>query len=124
MHNWFLLSLVAPILWSIINHIDKFILSKYEEGRGVGALLIFSSLSSVIVLPVLAIFYRSKIFDVSFTDGFILLFAGLLSAAGFYFYLRAMNIEEASVVVPLFQFDPVFGYLLGFFILQESLNFF
>src|SRR3989344_3577934 len=122
MHNWFLLSLVAPILWSIINHIDKFILSKYEEGRGVGALLIFSSLSSVIVLPVLAIFYRSKIFDVSFTDGFILLFAGLLSAAGFYFYLRAMNIEEASVVVPLFQFDPVFGYLLGFFILQESLN--
>jgi len=122
MSNWFLIALIAPILWSVINHIDKFILAKYQDGRGVGALLIFSSLSSIIVLPFLAFFYHSQIFGVSFIDFLVLLMVGFLSAAAFYFYLKAMDIEEASVVIPLFQFDPVFGYILSFFILKESLN--
>ncbi|OGI60033.1 hypothetical protein A2641_02560 [Candidatus Nomurabacteria bacterium RIFCSPHIGHO2_01_FULL_37_25] len=122
MSNWFLIALIAPILWSVINHIDKYILSKYQDGRGVGALLIFSSLSSIIILPFLAIFYRSKIFNISLTDFLILFFVGFLSATAFYFYLKAMDIEEASIVIPLFQFDPVFGYILSYFILKESLN--
>src|SRR3989338_2631662 len=122
MSNWFFIALIAPILWSVINHIDKYILSKYQEGKGIGALLIFSSLSSVIVLPFLAIFFRLQIFDVSLVGLFILFIVGFLSALAFYFYLRAMDVEEASVVIPLFQFDPVFGYILSFFVLKESLN--
>lgn len=122
MSNWFLIALIAPILWSVINHIDKYILSKYQKGRGVGALLIFSSLSSIIVLPFLAIFYGSEIFDISFIDFSILFSVGLLSASAFYFYLRAMDTEEASIVIPLFQFDAIFGYFLSYFILKESLN--
>src|SRR3989338_8059799 len=111
MSNWFLIALIAPILWSVINHIDKYILSRYEEGRGVGALLVFSSLSSIIVLPILAVVYGSQIFGLPLIDRLILLIAGLLNAAGFYFYLKAMDIEEASVVIPLFQVDPIFGYM-------------
>lgn len=122
MINWFLLSLVAPVLWSIINHIDKYILSKYEKGRGVGALLLFSSLFSVIVLPFIGLIYRSKIFSISVADSLILVFAGLLGATAFYFYLKAMEVDEASVVVPLFQFDPIFGYILGFIFLNELLT--
>ncbi|MEK7564589.1 MAG: EamA family transporter [Patescibacteria group bacterium] len=122
MQNWFLIALIAPILWSFINHIDKYILSKHEEGRGVGALLIFSSLSSIIVLPILAIFYGTLIFDISFIDFSILFTVGLLSASAFYFYLRAMDTEEASIVIPLFQFDAIFGYFLSYFILSESLH--
>lgn len=122
MQNWFLIALIAPLLWSVINHIDKYILSRYQGGKGVGALLIFSSLFSVIVLPILTIVYRSKIFSIAVVDSLILLLAGLLGAAAFYFYLRAMDIDEASVVIPLFQFDPVFGYILSFFILKELLN--
>lgn len=122
MQNWFIMSLIAPVLWSVINHIDKYILSKYEDGRGVGALLIISSVSSIIVLPFIAFFYSSKIFGLSFIDFFILFIIGFLSATAFYFYLKAMDIEEASIVIPLFQLDPVFGYILSFFILKESLN--
>ncbi len=122
MSNWFLIALIPPILWGIVNHIDKYILSKYQEGRGIGAILIFSSLSSVVVLPVLAFFFGSEIFNISLVDFFILLIVGFLSAAGFYYYLKAMDIEEASVVIPLFQFDPIFGFILGFFILNELPN--
>lgn len=122
MSNWFLIALVAPILWSVINHIDKYILSRHQNGRGVGALLLFSSLSSIIVLPFIAIFYRFRIFDILFLDFLILFTVGFLSAIGFYFYLKAMDAEEASIVIPLFQFDPIFAYIIGYFILGESLN--
>ena len=122
MQNWFLLALVAPVLWSIINHIDKYILGKYQGGRGIGALLIFSSLSSIMVLPFLAFFFGSEILNLSFSDSLTLFAVGFLSASAFYFYLKAMDIEEASVVIPLFQFDPVFGFILGFLIIGESLS--
>lgn len=122
MSNWFLIALIAPILWSIVNHIDKHILSRYQEGRGIGAILIFSSLSSIIILPFVALFYYSKIFNISSSNVFWLLIVGFLGALAFYFYLKAMDIEEASIVIPLFQFDPIFGYILSYFILKESLS--
>ncbi|KKR84373.1 MAG: hypothetical protein UU30_C0002G0069 [Candidatus Nomurabacteria bacterium GW2011_GWA2_40_97] len=103
MSNWFLLALIAPILWSIVNHIDKYMLSKYLKDRGVGALLIFSALSSVLILPIIAFFYRSEIFNISGMDFLILIFVGFLSSGAFYFYLAGMEMEEASIVVPLFQ---------------------
>jgi len=55
--NWFLIALIAPIVWSIVNHIDKYMLSKYLKERGLGALLIFSALSSVIILPFVLYFF-------------------------------------------------------------------
>lgn len=119
--NWFLIALIAPVLWSTVNHIDKHLLSKHQEGRGVGAILIFSSLSSIVILPFIAFFYRSQIFSISFNDFLTLLFIGFLGALAFYFYLKGMEIEEASIVIPLFQFDPIFGYVLSYFILKESL---
>lgn len=97
-------------------------LSRYLKERGVGALLIFSALSSIIVLPFIFYFFHSQIFNISNIDFAILLFVGFLSAGAFYFYLEGMNEEEASIVVPLFQLVPVFGYFLGYIILGESLN--
>ncbi len=37
------------------------------------------------------------------------------------FYLYALNHEEASYVAPLFQLIPIFGFILGFFLLGETL---
>ena len=122
MSNWFLLALIAPILWSFVNHIDKHILSKHQEGRGVGSILIFSALSSILVIPFVFLFHRDNIFNISTGDFFVFVIIGFLSAGAFYLYLKAMDIEEASVVVPLFQFDPIFGYILGYFVLSESLQ--
>lgn len=124
MPNWFFIALIAPIVWSIVNHIDKYMLSKYLKDRGVGALLIFSALSSIIILPFIAFFFYSNIFNISSTDFLILIFIGFLSAGAFYFYLMGMEMEEASIVVPLFQLVPIFGYFLGYLILGESLSIF
>lgn len=122
MTNWFLIALISPILLSFVNHLDKYMLSKYSKNRGVGALLILSAVSSVLVLPFIFYFYHDVIFSVPVFDILILILAGFMSAGAFYFYLLAMEIEETSIVIPLFQLIPVFGYFLGFAILGESLN--
>ena len=37
-------------------------------------------------------------------------------------YLRALQFEEASVVAPFFQAVPLFGYVLAYFVLGETLS--
>ena len=122
MSNWFLVALIAPILWSVVNHIDKYMLSKYLKERGVGALLIFSAVASVIALPFIGYFFYEEIISVSTYDFWLLILVGFLSAGAFYFYLKSMEQEEASMVIPLFQLVPVFGYFLGYLILNETLS--
>ncbi|MDQ3245101.1 MAG: EamA family transporter [bacterium] len=122
MSTWFLFALIGPLLWAVVNHIDKYMLFKYFKQRGVESLLVFSCLSSVLVLPIIVYFFHGEIFNVSLFSFLILLSIGFLSAIGFYFYLKAVDLEEISIVIPLFQLLPIFTYFLGYFILGESLN--
>ncbi|MEK7588463.1 MAG: EamA family transporter [Patescibacteria group bacterium] len=122
MSNWFLFALVPPILWSIVNHIDKYMLSRYLKNRGVGALLVFSAFASIVLLPFILYFFHSQIFDVPFLGIVTLVLVGFLAMLASYFYLKGLESEETSVVIPLFQLVPVFGYFLGFVILGESLS--
>ncbi len=110
MSNWFLIALIAPVLWSIVNHLDKYMLSKYLKDKGVGALLIFSAVSSIIILPFIGYIFRSEIFQISGGDLITLVFIGFLSAGAFYFYLSSMEKEEASVV----DFGRIFNYITNF----------
>ncbi len=120
--NWFLIALAAPLFWSFINYIDKLLLSKYPGGKGVGSIMLFSSLFSITILPIIGYANRNTLFNLPYFDLFLLILVGLLSASATYFYLRAMNIEDPSIVVPLLQLIPIFAYFLGFLILGESLT--
>ncbi|MFA7285787.1 MAG: EamA family transporter [Candidatus Paceibacterota bacterium] len=122
MNNWFLLSLVAPILWAIVNHIDKYMLFRYFKEKGVEALLAFSCLSSIIVLPFILFFYSNEIFSIPIQYYFILILLGIFSSIAFYFYLKAVDTEEVSIVIPLFQLLPIITYVLSYFVLGESLT--
>ena len=65
--TWFLIALIGPILWAGVNHVDKYLLSDKFKGSNVGALMLFSTLTCFIVLP---IFYliNSDIFNPSFFE--------------------------------------------------------
>ncbi len=119
--NWFLLAIAGPFLWSLVNHADKYVLSKYIKGGGLGSLIIFSSLSAVIVLPIVYII-APTVFDISLINKLIMIGAGILVAISILFYLYALDKDETSIVVPLFQVTPVFGYLTGYIFLGEILT--
>ncbi|MEI6659939.1 MAG: EamA family transporter [bacterium] len=120
--NWFFIALIPAILWSIVNHIDKYILSKHFKGNGIGGIFLFSSLFSVIVLPCIVFLIPVYFLNISLLKGSILLFVGIINAIAFYLYLKALNEEETSIVIPLLQMIPVFAYLLGYPILGEILS--
>ena len=48
--------------------------------------------------------------------------SGILYMGAMLFYLRALQSEEASVVSPFFQAVPLFGYVLGYVVLGETLS--
>ncbi|MDQ5971459.1 MAG: hypothetical protein QG566_405 [Patescibacteria group bacterium] len=121
-YNWFLIAITAPILWSIVNHIDKYLLSKHFKGSGVGAIFIFSSLFSIFVSIFVLFFGHAEILNITFFEALSLCFIGILNGFAFYFYLHALNHEESSIVIPLLQMIPLFGYILAYPILGEYLN--
>ncbi len=119
--HWFLLALLAPILWAFTNHADKYLLSKYFKVDGVGALMIFSTLFGVFVLPIAAYMDPSFV-DIGIRSSVLLMIAGICNATAIILYLYALQGDETSIVVPFFQTIPIFGYMLGYLFFKETLS--
>ncbi len=119
--NWFLIALAAPALWSVTNHIDKYLISKYFKGGGTGSLIIFSSLIGLFVLPfVFAI--HPAVFGIRPIYALLIAVNGFLYILGLLPCFYALAKDEASIIVPLFQTIPVFSYILAYFVLGETLT--
>jgi len=118
--SWFFIALIAPALWSATNHIDKFLLGKYFQQGGEGALLIFSCAIALLTAPLVG-FFAPHVFSVSSFYAAIMIADGMLYIIALIPYMYAMQRDEASVVVPLFQLVAVFGYFFGLFFLHEQL---
>lgn len=118
--NWFYIALIPPIFWAISVHIDKYLVTKYFKGGGIGALIIFSSLIGLFILPFILVFNPQLFIKPSLIlfiilNGFLYLLATLP-------YLYALQKDEASVAGPIFQLIPVFSYFLAYFLLNETLT--
>lgn len=119
--NWFLLALVGPFLYALTNHIDKILLEKYFKESGVGTLILFSSLLSVIALPFIYL-GDSTALSVRGLNILVLAFVGLLNIGVLWFYLLALKDDDASVIIVFYQLVPVFGLVLGYFVLDEVIS--
>jgi len=119
--HWFFIALWAPFLLACANHNDKFLLSKYLKEKSIGAIIILSSLFSGLAIPIILLIQR-EVYDVSLVQGSALVVTGALSVLAAVCYLHALNIDEASFVTPLHQMVPIFAYLLGYFILGETIT--
>ncbi|MFA6227439.1 MAG: EamA family transporter [Candidatus Paceibacterota bacterium] len=119
--NWFLIALIGPILNAVANHTDKYLITKYLKGGAVGSLIIFSSIFSVVALPIV-LFFHPSVFNVSLIHGIVLAINGMLVVLAILCYFYALQKDEASYVVPFYQTIPIFGFILGYFILGETIS--
>ncbi|MFT5179501.1 MAG: drug/metabolite transporter (DMT)-like permease [Candidatus Paceibacteria bacterium] len=120
--NWFFIALISPFLESIINFIDKFLLSKYFKEGGYGALLIFSSLIGGLVTPFIFIFKADEILSIGSFFIFISILNGIIFVLSLLPYLKSLEKNEVSTVAPLIQMTPFFGLILAFIVLGEVLS--
>ena len=119
--SWLIFAFSGPVLWAISTHLDKFLVERYFKHSDVVLLLLFTAFMGVAILPFIAFFEPSAIKLPAGSIALILV-SGLLYMTGLLFYLRAIQSEEASVVAPLFQVTPLFGYVLAYVVLGETLS--
>jgi len=119
--NWFFIALTAPLLYAIANHTDKYLISKYIRDNEVGALIMFSALFAIFALPIIFII-NPMVLVISLWQGAILVLIGILVVLSILCYLYALRFDEATFVVPLYQMIPIFGFILAYFILGETLT--
>lgn len=113
--SWVSLSIIAALLWALVNVVDKFVLSKWS------------------VHPIVPTFFACLVGFVG--SVFIFVFLGFerltplqtvlaLGGGGLYvalilLYLYAVRLSEVSRVAPLFYLSPVFIAVLAAFFLGE-----
>jgi drug/metabolite transporter (DMT)-like permease len=119
--SWLFFAFSGPVLWAVSIHLDKYLVSRYFQQTSVAVLLVFTALFGLLLLPPIFV-YQPAVIELSLTGMALLAFAGLLYMTAIFFYLQALQWEEASVVAPFFQAAPLFGYVLGYFVLGERLS--
>lgn len=120
--NWFFIALGAPFLWALVNIFDQYLVAEYSTGeRGSGGLVLFSSLIGVFVAFGIWIF-NPHVFNIGGMDKILLIITGFITIIWIILYLFTIELEDISTLVPWFLTVPVFGYLLGYVFLGETLT--
>lgn len=119
--NWVYIALLSPALWAMTNHIDKYLIERELQDQKVGSLLLFSSLIGLVPL-VLILIARPQVLSIAPWHGALIVLNGGVYVLGLLPYYYALQRDEASIVVPLFQTATIFSYGLGLLILGEQLT--
>jgi drug/metabolite transporter (DMT)-like permease len=119
--SWLVFAFSGPVLWAISIHLDKYLVNRYFAQTSVAVLLVFTALVGLLLLPPIW-FFRPAVLDLPAGSMALIAFSGLLYMTAIFFYLQALQGEEASVVAPFFQAAPLFGYVLAYVVLGERLS--
>lgn len=115
---WYLFALATPILYSFTNFIDKFLLEKrIKDPLAITAIAGMAAGLLGVIIGIITGFARISLFQTA-----LIVFAGILLIFYLLPYFEAMKMEDASRVVPLFQFIPIFTLILSSIFLQETLT--
>lgn len=118
---WMLFALAGAFFWALVHHLDKLLLKRFSVHYGVGSIVIISSLFPILVLPILLFFTGSTPFVVSTNAIATLIATGVFGAIAALCYFHALENDETTIVVSMYQLSPVFGYVLGLSFLDEKL---
>ena len=119
--SFFLLTLIAPAMWALSNHFDKYIVSRYFKDATIGAMMVFSALIALAVLPV-AYLFQDQAFSIGVVTPLVLILNGCLYLLAVWLYLMALRISDTSTAVPILQLTPVVSFVLAYFVLGETLE--
>jgi len=115
--NWLLFALLSPAFWGLNNVFNKFLMTKKFNGY----------FSIVIYLNFVDLIFASTVYivaPISFEFPYVLFASviGIMPLLAFWFYSKALMVEEVSRITPLFQFIPIFVVLLSALFLGEILS--
>jgi uncharacterized membrane protein len=132
---WYLPCLSAHLFWVIGTYIDKYLLDSYQcDDPNVSAVGTFVLVSSAFMIVVALIMFGvtlglgTSVLNFSREEIFLAILIGVCDIAWLIPYLYALEDDEKGEeghgrvvqVDPLFPIVPVFGFLFGYFLFDES----
>ncbi len=118
---WLIYAFSGPVLWALSTHIDKYLVERYFKEGSVAVLMVFTAIIGALALPFVW-FFRPEVVALDYESMVVIAISGILYMGAIYFYLQALQTEEASTIAPFFQAAGVFGLILGYFILGEQIS--
>ena len=118
-----LFAIFASFLWGVTNHIDKFMITGIEESKNsIKILLVFSTFIAGIVLTPIWLILSNFNISISLISLISILCSSLFFIVATVLYFKAIEKNDASIVVVMFQMIPVFSYFLALILFKENLT--
>ena len=118
-----ILTLFASFLWGVTNHIDKFLLDSVDKDvASVKTLLLFSTLIAGFVFSPIWLCICKFSISISQISLIAVLSSALMYILATVFYYIALDKNDASIVVIMFQMIPVFTYIAALVLFDEHLT--
>ena len=116
---WFLLALIAAMLYSVVNISDKVLVSKYIKNPFLGIIV-----CDITMIPVVGIAFLVRPPEILKISEFLMVLATtLFGIAGVLLYFKALQKTEASRIVVALQSLPLFVLVLAVVFLGERLSY-
>jgi len=117
MERWFILALIATLMWGVGSFFGKMALMKDIPYR----VYFFEGIGTITVLTSLIIFKRNEIFTDFAVNPYALLM-GITWGIGTIIFIIALQPAKLSALVPLTAVYPAVTVILGVLVLKESLD--
>ncbi len=117
--SWILFSILAALVWAIVNTADKFVLTKIVK-KPIVPVMIMGLIGFIIGV---VIYFIRGFSEVSNFNIFLALVAAIFYVLTIMLYFKAAKLEEISRVVPLAYLTPLFILIFAAFFLDEKLTF-
>lgn len=115
---WILFAIIANVLFAVSNLFDKFLIEK--RVRDPLALTVFGGWIDLLFTLIIVLIHGLSITGT--LQAGVLLLSGVLVELALIPYFKALSLEDASRISPLFQSMPVFVLLLSSVFLRETLT--
>lgn len=110
--TWVYLSLMAPLLWSLSNLIDKFAINNITSNY----------ISFIFLLSIGNIFFAAIIYatvpptDIALTTATLNILSGLAIFMQYFAYSYSLESMDVSIVIPIHQSEPLFVLIASVFL--------
>ncbi|MFC1800784.1 EamA family transporter, partial [Nanoarchaeota archaeon] len=117
--SWILFSVLAALMWAVVNIVDKYVLTKWVKNPMVNVII----LGFVSLLAGVFVYFFKGLSELSYVNVLIALAVGGLYVLVCWFYFKAIQVGEVSRVVPLFHLSPLFVLIFAGVFLGEVFSF-
>ena len=112
---WVIFSILAALCWSVSNIIDKYVLTRWVRKPLVPVIV-----SGIVELVVgITVYFIYGFSHLSYFNVFLALISGATTILLYVLYFKALQIEEASRIIPLFYLAPLFILVFAAIFLNE-----